>query len=181
MLDMLERPIAFHRVFATVGGGAVEGLLLSQAFYWSKTTTAKERDGWFYHSHAEWEEETALTRREQQTARKHLCEKKLLEERIGVQPGEGRVVWFRVNRDALCEALKAISSPEGSHKRAGRVASKRPTPLHESARPVAPKRPTPPISAETTSETTLRARRHRSRALRCRARSPRQRRLRRTR
>lgn len=160
MLDMLERPIAFHCVFATVGGGAVEGLLLSQAFYWSKTATAKERDGWFYHSYAEWEDETALTRREQQTARKHLRERGLLEERIGVQPGEGRVVWFRVNRQALSEALKAIQAPEGSHKRAIRVARKRPTPLHESAQPIAPKRPTPPISAETTPETTQRLRTH---------------------
>jgi hypothetical protein len=160
-LDLLDRPIAFHRIFATVGGGAVEGLFLSQAWYWSKTKTAQERGGWFYHSHAEWEEETALTRREQQTARKNLVKRGLLEERLDVLPGEGRVMWYRINRDGL---RKAISVPEGLHQTAGEVAPKRPTPPHQSARPIAPKRPTPLISAETTSETTGREHTHTARA-----------------
>jgi hypothetical protein len=170
LLELLSAPIAFHRAFVKIGGGVTAGLLLSQAFYWSKNRTAKLRDGWFYKSHAEWEEETGLTRREQQTAREHLRDKKLLEEKIDTLPGKGRVLWFRVNLNGLCEALKTVVEPSGSapgaqdlregngqsdlHKTAGGVARNRQTPLNETARPIEQKRQTPPIHAETTAETT---------------------------
>jgi hypothetical protein len=168
LLALLDTPIAFHRVFVKIGGGATAGLLLSQAFYWSKNRAARARDGWFYKSAAEWEEETGLTRREQETARRHLRERGLLEEQIGVLKDEGRVLWFRVNIDALCAALESGSAepapekvsrssqytPEGSHESAGGVAQKRQTPSHETARPVAQKRQTSLITSETTTETT---------------------------
>jgi hypothetical protein len=170
MLELLEAPIAFHRAFVKIGGGVTAGLLLSQAFYWSKNRRAKERGGWFYKSHAEWEEETGLTRREQQTARDHLREKGLLEEKIDALPGKGRILWFRVNVDGLHDALKALVEPSdlapgapetrdenegtGLGETATGVAQKRQTPMHETARPIAQKRQTSLIHAETTAETT---------------------------
>jgi hypothetical protein len=169
LLGLLDAPIAFHRVFVKLASGVTAGLLLSQAYYWSKNKTAKQRGGWFYKSHTEWEEETGLTRREQETARKHLCEKGLLEEKIDALPGKGRVLWFRVDLDSLCEALKAVVEPSGlapgtQDQRDGNgqsnmdesakgVAQNRQTPLHETARPVAQNRQTTPIYAETTAET----------------------------
>jgi hypothetical protein len=169
LLELLNRPIAFHRIFVKIGGGVTAGLLLAQAHYWTNKLPA-EREGWFYKSAAEWEEETGLTRREQETARKHLREKGLLEERIGALKDEGRVLWFRVNQDALIAALTAeaeaaasrpgkASQPapravEGSHDSAKGVAQKRQTPPHDSAIRVAPKRQTSLITSETTAETT---------------------------
>jgi hypothetical protein len=74
VLELLDRPIAFHRVLATITGSVAAGLMLSQALYWTriKRRDQPESDGWFYKTQAEWEEETALGRSEQETARKRL-------------------------------------------------------------------------------------------------------------
>lgn len=67
LLDLLDRPIAFHRPLARLAGSVSAGLLLSQALYWSRRTS--DKSGWFWKTQAEWEDETCLTRREQESAR----------------------------------------------------------------------------------------------------------------
>ncbi|MFM6919735.1 MAG: hypothetical protein ACKPKT_19570, partial [Dolichospermum sp.] len=108
---VLSRPIAFHRIFAVIGGGATEGLFLSQAYYWSKHT--KDAGGWFYKTGEEWEEETCLTRREQETARKALRKLGILEE---TRKGLPRKVFYRINRDVLYQVIcnQSDSNPCGS-------------------------------------------------------------------
>lgn len=69
-IDLLDRPIAFHRVFAQLTGSVTAGLMLSQAWYWSKR--CKNSDGWFYKTQQEWYAETYLSRKEQETARSRL-------------------------------------------------------------------------------------------------------------
>lgn len=58
ILLLLQRPIAFHRVFVPLGGvtGAV---LLSQMLYWSD----KGESEWIYKTQADWYAETGLTHR----------------------------------------------------------------------------------------------------------------------
>jgi hypothetical protein len=68
--SVFDRPIAFNRGFVNLGCGITGALLLSQAVYWSKRTS--KGDGWFYKTATEWEEETGLSRREQETARAKL-------------------------------------------------------------------------------------------------------------
>lgn len=68
--SVFDRPIAFNRGFVNLGCGVTGALLLSQAVYWSKRTS--KGDGWFYKTATEWEEETGLSRREQETARAKL-------------------------------------------------------------------------------------------------------------
>jgi hypothetical protein len=68
--ELLDRPIAYHRAFVPFSGVA-GAVLLSQAIFWSKRTSDKE--GWFWKTIEEWEEETGLTRREQETARRRLA------------------------------------------------------------------------------------------------------------
>lgn len=106
----LECPIAFHRVFATVGGGAAEGLFLSQAYYWSQRT--KDSDGWFYKVRSDWTIETALTRKEQEAARKKLKRIGILEEKTEGLP---RKLFFKVNINALFIAIANLesSNPRG--------------------------------------------------------------------
>ncbi|HEX8503699.1 MAG TPA: hypothetical protein VF659_24150 [Pyrinomonadaceae bacterium] len=156
ILDLLSRPIAFHRAFVKIGGSVTAGVMLSQAFYWSRNRRARERGGWFYKSHTTWEEETGLTRREQQTARKHLRKAGLLEEKDGPLPGRGggRVVWYRVNLGVLFEKLRGlprtdtpapdgelsadtseVSAAEGCEVDAGSCDAR---PLHDDAQSVAP-------------------------------------------
>ena len=77
LIKLLDRPIAFHRIFAELTGSVTAGLMLSQAVYWSGETKSGERRtadpaGWFWKPQEEWFEETRLTRKEQETARKHL-------------------------------------------------------------------------------------------------------------
>jgi hypothetical protein len=98
--ELLQRPIAYHRALASIGGGALAGLFLSQAWYWSGRTD--DADGWFYKTRDEWTEETGLTRDEQETARKRLRSRQLLEEKRAGVPAR---LYFRVRVDALIEAL----------------------------------------------------------------------------
>jgi hypothetical protein len=98
---LLDRPIAFHRVFVTITGSVTAALFLSQAFYWTPRTN--NPDGWFYKTGMEWEEETGMGRREQETARKLLKKLNLLEERLWGIPAR---LHYRINKSALAEALR---------------------------------------------------------------------------
>ena len=70
VLDALDRPIAFHRVFVEWTGSVNAALMFSQAVYWTKRTS--DASGWFYKTQEDWTEETGLTRFEQEGARKLL-------------------------------------------------------------------------------------------------------------
>ena len=135
--SLLNRPIAFHRVFVTISGGVLAGLMLSQAYYW--TPRGESGDGWFYKTQAEWEEETGMSRWEQETARKKLREVVApdgthvwREERRGV-PAK---LFYRVDIPALFEcvfgqdiesAIKNVESPQSSWRQTHRQVSGNPT------------------------------------------------------
>lgn len=103
LLDLLDRSVAFHPVLARrLGVGVTGALLLSQALYWSRGKTAAKSDGWFYKTIPEWEEETAMRRREQETARKRLKALGILEEERRGHPAK---LYFRVRIDVLIRAL----------------------------------------------------------------------------
>lgn len=95
-ISLLDRPIAYHRVFAKMAGSVNAGVMLSQAFYWSSRT--KDPNGWFYKVQSEWEEETCLSRREQESARKQLRETGCWEERLIGIPAQ---LYYRLNLSAL--------------------------------------------------------------------------------
>lgn len=102
-IELLSRPIAFHRAYVDLGLGITGALMLSQCVYWRTRTSNPE--GWFYKSQSEWQQETGLGRREQETARKRLVQAGFLEEdRRGV-PAK---LYFRVNTEALEAALNAL-------------------------------------------------------------------------
>jgi hypothetical protein len=94
--ELLDRPIAYHRIFARVGGGPLAGIFLSQAIYWSQRTN--DPDGWFYKTRGDWFLETELTRRHQETARRNLRQVGVLEERLSGVPAQ---LYFRVNLGQL--------------------------------------------------------------------------------
>jgi hypothetical protein len=100
-LDLvLDRPIAFQRAFKAITGNTVAALFLSQAWYWSKRHDAD--NGWFYNTQEDWEDETGLTRYEQETARKVLRQLKILEEdRRGV-PAR---LFYRLNKERIAQML----------------------------------------------------------------------------
>lgn len=97
---LLRRPIAFHRVFVTIGGGVTAGLMLSQAWYWSQRTS--DPSGWFWKTREDWEKETGLTRREQETARQQLMQRGLMEEERRGVPAR---LHFRLDIQAIIKAI----------------------------------------------------------------------------
>lgn len=116
---LLKHPIAFHRVFGKISGGALSGLFLSQAFYWTGVMQDKadERgedwDGWFYKEQSDWEAETLMTRREQETARRDLKKRGLLEEKFGGLP---RKLFYRLDRKAILKAIETETANNGGKR-----------------------------------------------------------------
>lgn len=98
--SLLDRPIAFHRQFVKLAGCATSALFLSQLLYWS--SKCEDTDGWFYKTAQEWEEETGLTRREQETARKALKAAGVIEEKLKGVPAR---VHYRANEARIIELL----------------------------------------------------------------------------
>jgi len=96
-LEHLDRPIAFHRVFADLTGSIHAALLLSQALYWQRRCP-DGRDGWWWKTSDEWFEEARLTRREQQKARKTLVKLGILEE---TKKGVPCRLWYRLDLNNL--------------------------------------------------------------------------------
>lgn len=107
--------VTFHRAFVDLGGSINAALMLSNALYWTNRLPA-ERDGWFYKAKAEWEQETGLTRREQDKARQQLEERGLVEVRRAKVSEEECItaLWFRVKLDALQQRLSGDQTAESA-------------------------------------------------------------------
>lgn len=99
LTDLLDRPISYNPALARLVGSATAAILLSQAIYWQKRVPDKRPKGcpgkgWWYHSSEEWKEETALSRNEQQTARKILKRTSFWKER---KQGIPCRIWYKVD------------------------------------------------------------------------------------
>lgn len=130
VIDFMDRPIAFNRAFVSLGIGINAALMLSQCVYWS-TRTSRD-DGWFYKTRSEWEEETGLTRREQECARAKLAAKGYLSEK---KKGVPCKVHFQLNTTLLEADLLSLAEsaqPVGT-KSTNQNGGKRPTEMAESA------------------------------------------------
>lgn len=97
-LQFVDRPIAFQRSFVRLGAGVTGALLLSQLVYWQNRMDGE----WFYKTQTELEDETGLTRYEQEGARKKLCASGVLEEDKRGIPAK---LYFRVNEIVLMNLL----------------------------------------------------------------------------
>ena len=97
---MNDQPIAFNKHYVFIGCGINGALMLSQLVYWTSRT--RNKDGWIYKTHEEWTQETGLTRREQDTARKTLKSLGFLIEKKAGVPCK---LHFRVERENLYKAL----------------------------------------------------------------------------
>ncbi len=105
LINLLDRPIAFHRVFADLTGSIPAALLLSQALYWQRRCPPN-RDGWWWKTADEWFEEARLTRREQQSARKTLVKLGILEE---TKKGVPCRLWYRLNLNKLMVLIQSAA------------------------------------------------------------------------
>lgn len=110
VIQILDRPIAFHRCLVAVTDSVSAALMLSQAVYWSNRTNDPE--GWFYKTAEEWEEETGLTRRAQEGARAKLRRTQFWEEKLRGVPA---TLFFRIDAEKPAAALTESGQvhPEG--------------------------------------------------------------------
>lgn len=82
--EFFNRPIAYHPTVAKAFGSVKLGILWSQLFYWKDK--GKDQEGWIYKTGKDIYDETALSRKEQETARKIGKEIGVLEEKVSGQP-----------------------------------------------------------------------------------------------
>jgi hypothetical protein len=103
---LTDRPIAYHASLARALKSATAGILLSQLLYWAPRS--QNAEGWFYKTQKEIEDETALTRHEQDSARVKLRDAGIIEEKLsGVPPRRH----FRIRYDRLAELLTTYAPP----------------------------------------------------------------------
>ncbi len=127
LLENLGRAVSYYPELTKITGGVAETLLLCQLLYWH----GKQEDveGWIYKTQDELLDETGLSRREQETARRNLKSKGLLEEdRRGV-PAK---LYYRPNVDALNKAWAVLVTNKDGGKRHSRMAE---SAIQESANP----------------------------------------------
>lgn len=135
----LSHPVAFHRVFADIAGSSNGGLFLSQLWHWTQTMYAKygERwDGWVYKTADEWEEETGLTRAQQETVRKRLADKGVL-----IWSNKGRVcgvIQFYLDvRVLFCLLSQIEQKRKPKSQKCQAPLAKTPNQIQEIAKPIA--------------------------------------------
>lgn len=102
LLESFDEPIVIHRSFLPLAGSINAALLLT----WMITLTREQPedgDGWLTLTQADWATETGLSRYEQESARKALRTRGLIEERRVGMPSR---LEMRVKAQDIAEALR---------------------------------------------------------------------------
>lgn len=110
--EVLKRPIAYHAVIAKAFGSVNLAVLWCQLYYWSERT--KDPDGWVYKTRSEIFDETALERRQQETARRIGRELGVVEEKLAGRPAK---MHYRVNLEKTIEIVDRYVKELGEPKR----------------------------------------------------------------
>lgn len=107
LVQVLGSPIAYYVSFAKVAGDVCAGVFVSQFFYWYGKGHDPEQ--WIYKTQSEIEEETGLTRRNQETARKTLKALGILEEKLEGLPAK---LHYRLDIERLFQLVDELDSPK---------------------------------------------------------------------
>lgn len=99
--ELLRRPVAYHAIVGRAFGSVNLAIMWCQLLYWSERT--RNAEGWIHKTMEELYKETALSRREQETARKIGIALGVLEIK---KMGNPCTVNFRINFDKSEEVLK---------------------------------------------------------------------------
>lgn len=123
LIKLLDRPIAYNPAFAKlkagkVRSGPVAAVFLSQLVYWHNRMDG----GWMYKTQSDISAETALTRDEQETARKRLVALGVLEEKLRGIPA---IMHYRINTERLeallIEQVKPDTKADSNESRAANI------------------------------------------------------------
>jgi hypothetical protein len=100
-----DRPVAYRPALAALLGGVREALFVSQLLYWDGKGATP--GGWIYKTQAEWRQETGLSRYEQETVRRHLRERRVLEEELRGLPAR---LYYRLDFETLEKLVGATEA-----------------------------------------------------------------------
>lgn len=103
IIELFKRPVAYHPAIAKAFGSVKLAILWSQLYYWSSKTSDPE--GWIYKTRQEIYDETGLSRKEQETARKLGIELGILEEKLAGHPAK---MHFRIKVDEACAIMAKL-------------------------------------------------------------------------
>jgi hypothetical protein len=106
-LSDVGRPVAYFPKLRHITGSVNATLFLCQLIYWEGKQASKT--GWIYKTHSEMEEETGLSRREQETARRKLKDLGLIEERLAGVPQR---LHYRLNKKKINDAWDTFVQSE---------------------------------------------------------------------
>jgi hypothetical protein len=113
MKDLLVRPIAFHPVLARLFGGINEAVYWQQLHYWSDK--GKRPDGFIYKTKEKIEEETTLTRYQQDSVRKKLEQAGYLETKL-IKANGAPTLHYKVNARLVENLLMERRETDESEK-----------------------------------------------------------------
>lgn len=99
-----ENVLTIPRLFIDLTGDVKTALFLSQCLYWSDRSKCNKK-GYFYKTHAEWEKELCLTRRDVDKARKKLVG--ILETKIMRADGSP-TLHYKLNVEKLNDLVNSI-------------------------------------------------------------------------
>jgi hypothetical protein len=108
---LADRPVAYHPDIARIFGGVKCAVFLCQMLYW--TGKGKRTDGFIWKTADDIEAETGLTRREQETVRKHLKAHTVLVEKLTGVPA---TLHFKVNLAKVESMISAYYANPDSTK-----------------------------------------------------------------
>jgi len=106
---LTQKYIWYYPNLSRLAGGHKAALMLGTLVHWTRYLNAEhpERNGWIWKSQAEWNTETGLSRHEQDSARKTLKARGLIEEQKRGMPAR---MYFRVDMDSLGQAMAGLLS-----------------------------------------------------------------------
>ena len=113
LTGLLDRPVAVYRIYCQIAGSVDGGVFLAQAVFWSTSSGARARHGWWSHEARCIEAATGVHPNTQSTIRSYLRGRGILNERRTIG---GRVA-ARVDLERLAECVRAAGAagPEDDH------------------------------------------------------------------
>ena len=101
-----DKPIAFLKSYAQLGGSCNAGVFLSQAIYWQSVTGEGE---WFYKTATEWEEETTIKVDAQKAVRAKFRQLGILKEKKQGIPAK---LYYQVDFEMLFSLLADLHNSD---------------------------------------------------------------------
>lgn len=100
--QFFKRPIAYHPIIAKAFDSVKLGIFWSQLYYWHDK--GSDQDGWIYKTRTEIYDETGLSRKEQETARKLGLKLGIIEEKLSGRPA---TLHFKIDIDRAFEIVES--------------------------------------------------------------------------